>query len=177
MFPPPPPRHAIRITNFDFSPKHSIITTFADNIGTTYLTNYGSLSERCILNTLHHFRESHKEKWLTALQRRSQSSVQSQTKVVYRLHGQTGRFMVWVNGSQSSGLVNFVPELAFNIYTNQSHLPENGREGLKLVSKFPFGIFHPEKQDYLFRCSVAPGNFPLGRPKKWCSIYFNFCKW
>ena len=26
------------------------------------------------------------------------------------LHGQTGRFMVWVNGSQSSGLVNFAPE-------------------------------------------------------------------
>ena len=30
--------------------------------------------------------------------------------VVYHLQGQTGRFMVWVNGSQSSGLVNFVPE-------------------------------------------------------------------
>jgi len=30
--------------------------------------------------------------------------------VVYHLHGQTIRFMVWVNGSQSSGLVNFVPE-------------------------------------------------------------------
>ena len=30
--------------------------------------------------------------------------------VVYHLHGQTGRFSVWVKGSQSSGLVNFVPE-------------------------------------------------------------------
>ena len=30
--------------------------------------------------------------------------------VIYDLHGQTIRFMVWVNGSQSSGLVNFVPE-------------------------------------------------------------------
>ena len=30
--------------------------------------------------------------------------------VVYNLQGQTGRFMVWLNGSQSSGLVNFVPE-------------------------------------------------------------------
>ena len=37
--------------------------------------------------------------------------------------------------------------------------------------EFPIGIFHLEKQDYLFRCSVAPGNFPLGRPKKSCSIY------
>ena len=43
--------------------------------------------------------------------------------------------MVCVNGSQSSGQVNFVPEIAFNICTRQSHLPENGREGLKLVSK------------------------------------------
>ena len=30
--------------------------------------------------------------------------------VVYHLHGQTGRFSVWVNGSQSLGPVNFVPE-------------------------------------------------------------------
>ena len=58
---------------------------------------------------------------------------------------------------------------------------ENGRESLKLVSKmrfeqmvheFPFGIFRPEKQDYLFRRSVAPGNFPLERPEKSCTIYF-----
>ena len=43
--------------------------------------------------------------------------------------------MVCVNGSQSSGQVNFVPEIAFNICTRQSHLTEDGREGLKLVSK------------------------------------------
>ena len=43
---------------------------------------------------------------------------------------------------------------------------------MKMEHEFPFGIFRPEKQDYLFRCSVAPGNFPLGRPKKSCSIYF-----
>ena len=74
----------------------------------------------------------------------------------------------------------FSSGIAFTICTDQFHLTENGREGLKLVSKmaeemeheFPLGIFHPEKQDYLFRCSVAPGNFPLGRPKKSCSIYF-----
>ena len=58
--------------------------------------------------------------------------------VVYHLHGQTSQFMVWVNGSQSSGLVNFVPSIAFTISTirtNQFHLPKNGREGLKLVSR------------------------------------------
>ena len=27
--------------------------------------------------------------------------------------------------------------------------------------EFPFVIFRPEKQDYLFRSSFAPGNFPL----------------
>jgi len=60
-------------------------------------------------------------------------------------------------------------------------LPENGGESLKLVSKmrfeqmereFPFGTFHLEKQDYLFRCSVAPGNFPLEQPRKSFTIYF-----
>ena len=33
-----------------------------------------------------------------------------ETMVFYHLHGQTGRFTVWVNGSQSLGLVNFVQE-------------------------------------------------------------------
>ena len=50
--------------------------------------------------------------------------------------------------------------------------------------KFPFGIFRPEKQDYLFRCSVAPGNCPQELSKTFCSICFiqpdflgTFCKW
>ena len=97
-------------------------------------------------------------------------------------HGQTGRFIVWVNGSQSSGLVNFVPDSRFvTICTNQSHLPENGGEGLKLVSKIIKALkkwntnfsleYSIRKTDYLFRCSVAPGNFPLGRAKNSCSTY------
>ena len=58
---------------------------------------------------------------------------------------------------------------------------ENGRESLQLVSnirfeqmehEFPFGTFRPEKQDYLVRRSVAPGNFPLEQPEKSCTIYF-----
>ena len=48
-------------------------------------------------------------------------------------------------------------------------------KGLKLISKtalkkwntnFPRGIFHPEKQDYLFRCSIASGDFLLEQPKR-----------
>jgi len=59
------------------------------------------------------------------------------------------------------------PGIAFTISTNQFHLPKNDREGLKLVTyvfeemenEFPFGIFRPEKQDNLFRTSVAHGTF------------------
>ena len=84
-------------------------------------------------------------------------------------NGQTGPFMVWVNGKKNSALVNFVLESL-----------KNGRESLKLVSKMALkklntnlGPFHPENQKYLFRCSVAPGNFLLAlRFKKSCSIYF-----
>ena len=61
--------------------------------------------------------------------------------------------------------------IAFTICTNQFHLPENGRFE-EMDNEFPLEIFHPEKQDYLVTRSVAPGNFPLGRPKKSCSIYF-----
>jgi len=35
-------------------------------------------------------------------------NVDADTKVVYHLHGQTGRFTVWVYGKENSGLVNVV---------------------------------------------------------------------
>ena len=55
------------------------------------------------------------------------------------VNGQTGRFTDWVNGMKNSGLVNFIPEYGFTVcFTNQFHLPKNGREGLKLVSKIRF---------------------------------------
>ena len=40
------------------------------------------------------------------------------------------------------------------------HLPKTGRPRNR---EFPLGTSRPEKkkQNYLFRCSVAPGNFPL----------------
>jgi len=38
--------------------------------------------------------------------------------------------------------------------------------------EFPFETFCPEKEDYLFRNSVAPGLFPLEVPEMSCS--FNF---
>ena len=35
----------------------------------------------------------------------------------------------------------------------------------EVVLESPFGIFRPEKLEYLFRGSVAPANFSLERPK------------
>ena len=63
--------------------------------------------------------------------------------------------------------------------------PETGiKDGFEeMEHKFPFGLILLEKQDYLFRCSVAPGNCPLEWLRKSCSIYFptgffkNVCKW
>ena len=59
------------------------------------------------------------------------------------------------------GTGKFRPGIAFTICTNQFHLRENALKK-----------WNTEKQDYLFRCSVAPGHFPLRRLKKSCSIYF-----
>ena len=54
---------------------------------------------------------------------------------MYLLHGQTGGFTVWANGAQNSELVNFIPESWLSFFKNQFHLPKNGLDGLKLVSK------------------------------------------
>ena len=104
--------------------------------------------------------------------------------VVYHFHGQTSQFMVWLNGSQSSGLVNFVPSIAFTISTirtNQFHLPKNGREGLKLVSRMASKKwntnFHLEYSIWKNRTTFS--DVPLiseifrrKTPKKSFSIYF-----
>ena len=102
-------------------------------------------------------------------------------RVVYHLRGQSGRFTVWANGGQNSELVNFIPEVAFAICTNQFHLPKKRspkpETGIKhgfeqMEHKFPCGILRPGKQDYLFRCFVAAGSFLLDPPKRACYIYF-----
>ena len=40
-----------------------------------------------------------------------------------------------------------------------------------MVNEFPFGTSQSGKRDYLFRISVCPGNFPVGRTKKTFTIY------
>ena len=68
----------------------------------------------------------------------------------------------------------FRPGIAFTICTSQLHLLENDREDGEMEHEFPFEVFRPKTQDFLFRSSVAPGNFPLERgPKKSSSIYFS----
>ena len=60
----------------------------------------------------------------------------SDVLVVYHLHGQIDRSMIWANGTQNSGLVNFDSESLLPLFcTNQYHLPENDHEGLKLILK------------------------------------------
>ena len=60
----------------------------------------------------------------------------SDVLVVYHLHGQIDRSMIWANGTQNSGLVNFASESLLPLFcTNQFHLTKNDREGLKLISK------------------------------------------
>ena len=93
------------------------------------------------------------------------------TMVVYNLHGQTGRFTVWVNGKKKVRTGKFSPGITFTICKNQFHSQKwlwrpktHVKTDLEeMEHEFLFGTFHPEKQDYLFRCSIAPGNFLLSR--------------
>ena len=73
------------------------------------------------------------------------------------------------DSKQISEKVNFLPAMiAITICTNQFHLRENGCESLKLawyqIRLFQQNTnFRPEKQDYFFRYSLAPGNDPKSR--------------
>ena len=94
--------------------------------------------------------------------------------------GQIGRSTVWANGTQKSRLLISPRNRVYHLYEpvpfiglgKRLRRPETGiKDGFEeMEHEFLFGIFRPEKQDYLFRCSVAPGNCPLERPKKSCSI-------
>ena len=94
--------------------------------------------------------------------------------------GQAGWFTVWENGEQNSGKVNFVPDsrlpfvqISF-IYQKTAAKAWNWYQGGFEVNgtRISFGTFCPEKQDCLFRSSVAPGKFLLEWPKRSCSLYF-----
>ena len=69
----------------------------------------------------------------------------------------------------------FSPGIAFTICTNQFHLPENDREGLKLVSKMAlksgtrisaWNTAVRKNRTDLFRCSVGTRNFRWNDPKR-----------
>ena len=64
--------------------------------------------------------------------------------------------------------------MASSIYRRTTAKPETGIKDdfEEIEHEVLFGISRPEKQDYLNRCSVAPGNVPLEQPKKSSSIYF-----
>ena len=109
------------------------------------------------------------------------SHVRLFTFLIVQNHGcLLGRFTVLANSEQNS-TGKFPPGIVFRVQIS-SIFRKNGRENLKLVSKMALrkwntnsvqrGTFSPDKQDYLFKCSVAPANFPMKRPKKSFSIYF-----
>ena len=80
--------------------------------------------------------------------------------MVCHLHGQTGRFTVWVNGKNNSEMANFHlnDRVYMTIVYKSLHLPKNGLEHLKLESEMalkqkttnsvPFETFRPE----IYRC-------------------------
>ena len=95
------------------------------------------------------------------------------------IHGQTSRSTVLGKWYAKFRTGKFRPGVAFTICTNQFHLsrPETGiKDGFdgfqEMEHKFLLAIFCPEKQDHLFKFSVALGSFLLERPKKVCFIYF-----
>ena len=85
---------------------------------------------------------------------------QDSVVVVCNLDGKIDRTTVWENGTQNSGLVNFGPGISFTICTNHFHLSKKRPRGnetdgfVEIEHEFPFGIFRPEKQENLFRCSA-----------------------
>jgi len=111
---------------------------------------------------------------------RHSAVVSRQTSVVCHLPGQTSRSTIWANDKKNSGVVNVIPEsrLPFvrisSIYRKTAAKAWNWYQTWfwRNGTQISVWIFNPEKQDYLFRCSVAPGNFPLERRKKSCFIYF-----
>ena len=63
---------------------------------------------------------------------------------------------------------------------NQVVLPKKNPGKTETSIKYGFQTYfrlknsvQKKKRDFLFRCSVAPGNFPLEREKKPCSIFFS----
>ena len=95
----------------------------------------------------------------------------------------SSRSLVWVNDTQNSGLVSFArgSRLPFvqisSIYRKTTAKAWNcyqrwlWRNGTRIsVWNIPSG---KKKQDYLFRCSLTSGHFPLEWPKKSCFIYFS----
>ena len=95
----------------------------------------------------------------------------------------------WANWSvHGSGIwcakfrtVKFRPGIAFTICTNQFYLPENDREGLKLVSKIALEKwkanfcleYSVRKNSAIFSdVPLLPGIFRWNEQIKSCSIYF-----
>ena len=71
--------------------------------------------------------------------------------VVCYLHGQTGRFTVWANGKQNSGLANFIPESLLPFVQISSIHPKRPVHGKQPVCVcmcvFPGGLLFVSDQN------------------------------
>ena len=90
-------------------------------------------------------------------------------------------YIFWLSWLNDFSPLSWEPGTGYHLYKSvpftekRPRRPETGiKDGFEeMEHEFLFVIFHQEKQDYLFSCSVAPGNFPLGSgPKNSFSIYF-----
>ena len=103
----------------------------------------------------------------------------------YSVHG-VGKWFAKFRSGQ------FRPRIAFTICTNQFHLPKNGREGLKLVSKMALKEWNTNcRLEYSIRKNrttfsdvpLLPEVFRWDDPKSRVPFIFqtgfpeNFCKW
>ena len=90
-------------------------------------------------------------------------------------------YTFWLSSLNDFSPLSWEPGTGYHLYKSVPFTEKRPRRPETVIKdgfaemehEFLFVIFHPKKQDHLFRCSVAPGNFPLGSgPKKSCSIYF-----
>ena len=79
-------------------------------------------------------------------------------------------YTFWLSSLNDFSPLSWEPGTGYHLYKSVPFTEKRPRRPETGI-KFLFVIFHQEKQDYLFRSSVAPGNFPLGRPKKSCSMH------
>ena len=101
---------------------------------------------------------------------RSQNKIE--TGAVYHLHGKTGRFTVWADGRQNSGLVNFAPESGLSFVGISSFCQITAAKAWKWNTNFRLGYSSVKIPFLMFQCSrkcytETTQKFRFHLPSKW----------